>query len=96
MINPFLFFLHLAHFRIIGGRIKIDVKNAYRIVKHIITPNCCSGGIGAKISMPNPEIVLIAAINKALPVCPMVSLIAFTGSPVLSATSLNLWVACIA
>ena len=63
------------------------------MVIEVIIPNCCSGGIGARTSIPNPAAVVRAAINNAPPVCPIVFETAFFTSPVLSAVSRNLCVA---
>ena len=45
-------------------------------------PNCCSGGIGARISIPKPAMVVIADTSNAPPVWPTVSDTAFMTSPV--------------
>ena len=92
-MNPLFFFLHLAHLASIKGSTKTEVISANAMVITIITPNWACGGIGAKISIPNPSIVVSAAIKRAPHVFSMVSQRAAVISPVLSATSLNLSVA---
>ena len=72
------------------------VINENAMVISMITPNCTCGGIDAKISIPNPNVVVKAAINNAPPVLEIVSVRAALISPVLSATSLNRSVAWIA
>lgn len=46
----------------------MDAIKEYKMVKHIITPNCLSGGIGEKMSMEKPAIVVKAAPTMAEPV----------------------------
>ena len=72
-----------------GGNTKIEVIYEYIIVMAVIIPNCCSGGNGARISIPNPAAVVSAAINNAPPVCVTVFATAFLTSPVLSAVRRN-------
>jgi len=62
----------------------------------VIIPNCCSTGIGVSASIKKPAMVVIAAIDNAPPVCPMVSDTAPMTSPVLSAICRNLSTACMA
>ena len=93
---PLCFFLHFPHLTDASGSISTDVRNEYVSVMAVMTPNCTCGGIGEKINMMNPAVVVIAAISSALPVWLIVSETALYGSPVLSAVSLNLSVVCIA
>ena len=62
------FCFHFAHTTRNVGRMNTDAKKLYKIVKAVIPPNCCKGGIKANTSKPKPEIVVAAAPNNAVPV----------------------------
>ena len=58
-----------------------DARKLNRMVSAVMPPNCCSGGMVAKVSMPNPVTVVMVVPKSAVPVWPTVL---FMASSILS------------
>lgn len=61
-------FLNLTHMTKKVGSMNTDDRKLYRMVRAVIPPNCCKGGMVAKTKMPNPVTVVMVVPNSAVPV----------------------------